>query len=143
MSKLGPIIIVEDDIDDQETTREAIKELEIKNELIFFDRSSKAFDFLKSTTQQPFLILSDVNLPIQNGIDFKRKIDEDHELRHKSIPFVFYSTAAEKHSVDTAYKDLTVQGYFKKKNRYDELKSDLKLIIDYWSTCKHPNSYQE
>lgn len=141
MSQSGPIIIVEDDMDDQETTREAIKELEIKNELIFFDRSSKAFDFLKSTTQQPFLILSDVNLPVQNGIDFKRQIDEDHYLKRKSIPFIFYSTAADKYAVDTAYKDLTVQGFFKKNNRYDELKHDLKVIFDYWNTCKHPNSW--
>ena len=140
MSKTGPIIIVEDDIDDQEMIREAVEELGVKNELVFFDRSIKAFDFLKSTSQQPFLILSDVNLPLQNGIEFKRQIDEDRYLREKSIPFVFYSTAVDKNSIDTAYKDLTVQGFFKKQNRYEEVKNDLKLIFDYWNTCKHPNS---
>ena len=96
MSKLGPIVIVEDDLDDQEMIQEAMEEVGIKNELVFFDRSLKAFEFLKSTTQQPFLILSDVNLPAQNGIEFKRQIDEDRQLREKSIPFVFYSTAVEK-----------------------------------------------
>ena len=140
MSKLGPIVIVEDDLDDQEMIQEAMEEVGIKNELVFFDRSLKAFEFLKSTTQQPFLILSDVNLPAQNGIEFKRQIDEDRQLREKSIPFVFYSTAVDKNSVDTAYKELTVQGFFKKKNKYEELKKDLKLIVDYWTTCKHPNS---
>ena len=141
MSKLGPIVIVEDDLDDQEMIQEAMEELGIKNRLVFFDRAVKAFDFLKSVREQPFLILSDVNLPIQNGIEFKRQIDEDNELRHKSIPFVFYSTAVDKNSVDTAYQELTVQGFFKKKNTYDELKKDLKLIVDYWKTCKHPNSW--
>lgn len=140
MSKLGPIVIVEDDLDDQEMIQEAMEELGIKNKLVFFDRAVKAFDFLKSVREQPFLILSDVNLPIQNGIEFKRQIDEDNALRHKSIPFVFYSTAVDKNSVDTAYQDLTVQGFFKKKNKYEELKSDLKLIVDYWANCKHPNS---
>ena len=140
MSKIGSIVIVEDDLDDQEMIQEAIRELGIKNELVFFDRSLKAFDFLKSTRKQPFIILCDVNLPIQNGIEFKRQIDEDKQLRQKSIPFVFYSTAVDKNSVDTAYKDLTVQGFFKKKNKYEELKSDLKLIVDYWTNCKHPNS---
>ena len=140
MAKIGPIIIVEDDLDDQEMIQEVMQELGIKNELIFFDRSSKAFDFLKSTSQQPFLILSDVNLPIQNGIEFKRQIDEDTQLRQKSIPFVFYSTAVDKTSVDTAYKELTVQGFFKKKNKYEELKDDLQLIVSYWKICKHPNS---
>ena len=140
MSKLGPIVIVEDDLDDQEMIQEVMEELGIKNELVFFDRSLKAFEFLKSTTQQPFLILSDVNLPAQNGIEFKRQIDEDRQLREKSIPFVFYSTAVDKNSVNTAYQELTVQGFFKKKNKYEELKKDLKLIVDYWTTCKHPNS---
>ena|SRR6188474_1632892 len=140
MSKLGPIVIVEDDLDDQEMIQEAMEEVGIKNELVFFDRSLKAFEFLKSTTQQPFLILSDVNLPVQNGIEFKRQIDEDRQLREKSIPFVFYSTAVDKNSVNTAYQELTVQGFFKKKNKYEELKKDLKLIVDYWTTCKHPNS---
>jgi len=140
MSKLGPIVIVEDDLDDQEMIQEAMEEVGIKNELVFFDRSLKAFEFLKSTTQQPFLILSDVNLPAQNGIEFKRQIDEDRQLREKSIPFVFYSTAVDKNSVNTAYQELTVQGFFKKKNKYEELKKDLKLIVDYWATCKHPNS---
>ena len=140
MSKIGPIVVVEDDLDDQEMIKEAMQDLGIKNELIFFDRSLNAFGFLKSTNQQPFLILSDVNLPIQNGIEFKQQIDEDKQLRQKSIPFIFYSTAVDKNSVDTAYKDLTVQGFFKKKNKYEELKSDLKLIVDYWANCKHPNS---
>jgi len=140
MSKLGPIVIVEDDLDDQEMIQEAMEEVGIKNELVFFDRSLKAFEFLKSTTQQPFLILSDVNLPAQNGIEFKRQIDEDRQLREKSIPFVFYSTAVDKNSIDTAYKELTVQGFFKKKNKYEELRKDLKLIVDYWTICKHPNS---
>ena len=140
MSKLGPIVIVEDDLDDQEMIQEAMEEVGIKNELVFFDRSLKAFEFLKSTTQQPFLILSDVNLPAQNGIEFKRQIDEDRQLREKSIPFVFYSTAVDKNSVNTAYQELTVQGFFKKKNKYDELTKDLKIIVDYWTACKHPNS---
>ena len=140
MSKLGPIVIVEDDLDDQEMIQEVMQELGIKNELVFFHRSLNAFDFLKSTNQQPFLILSDVNLPVQNGIEFKRQIDEDSQLREKSIPFVFYSTAVDKNSVNTAYKELTVQGFFKKKNKYEELKKDLKLIVDYWTNCKHPNS---
>ena len=140
MSKLGPIVIVEDDLDDQEMIQEAMEEVGIKNELVFFDRSLKAFEFLKSTTQQPFLILSDVNLPAQNGIEFKRQIDEDRQLREKSIPFVFYSTAVDKNSVNTAYQELTVQGFFQKSNTFQEVKQTIGVILEYWRLCRHPNS---
>jgi CheY-like chemotaxis protein len=140
MPQSGPIIIVEDDKDDQEIVRDIFKELKINNKLIFFGNPKTAFDFLKITAEQPFIILSDINLPQQNGVEFKRQIDEDPQLRAKSIPFIFFSTSADKRAVDTAYKEMTVQGFFQKKSKYDELKSTVKLVLDYWKECRHPNS---
>ena len=60
-------------------------------------------------------------------------------LRKKSIPFVFFSTAANKQEIERAY-EMMVQGYFKKKNSMDGIKSTLKIIMDYWTLCKHPNN---
>src|SRR5215217_940413 len=99
MPKGGPIVIIEDDMDDQETLREAIKDAGVFNQLIFFDNGPDAFQYLKTTSQQPFLILSDVNLPKQNGIEFKAQIDSDRELREKSIPFIFYTTYVSQYAV--------------------------------------------
>lgn len=138
MSRAGPILIIEDDQDDQEILREAFTELEVRNKLLFFDKTKQAFDFLKTTSEKPFLILSDVNLPQQTGVEFKREVDSDPQLRKKSIPFVFFSTSIEKHAVDTAYKELTIQGFFQKSNNYQELKNVLSLIVEYWKVCQHP-----
>lgn len=138
MSRAGPILIIEDDQDDQEILQEAFTELGVRNKLLFFDRTKQAFDFLKATSEKPFLILSDVNLPQQTGVEFKREVDSDPQLRKKSIPFVFFSTSIEKHAVDTAYKELTIQGFFQKSNNYQELKNVLSLIVEYWKVCQHP-----
>ena len=138
MSRAGPILIIEDDQDDQEILQEAFTELEVRNKLLFFDKTKQAFDFLKTTSEKPFLILSDVNLPQQTGVEFKREVDSDPQLRKKSIPFVFFSTSVEKHAVDTAYKELTIQGFFQKSNNYQELKNVLSLIVEYWKICQHP-----
>lgn len=140
MPKSGPIVIVEDDMDDQETLREAIKDAGVFNQLIFFDNGPDAYEYLKNTKQQPFIILSDVNLPKQNGIEFKTQIDEDLELRSRSIPFIFYTTYVSQYAVKEAYKNLTVQGFFQKNDTYQEFKDVIKLIMDYWKVCKHPNS---
>jgi response regulator RpfG family c-di-GMP phosphodiesterase len=140
MAKFGPIILVDDDTDDTELVSNALTEIGIRNKIIHFDNCDNAFQFLKTTTESPFIILSDVNLPARNGIEFKRRIDEDSQLRSKSIPFVFFSTSVDKKSVDTAYKELTVQGFFQKSNSYQDLKNVMKLIMDYWSVCRHPNS---
>lgn len=138
--KSGPIILVEDDADDKELMEEAIKDLQIRNQLIWFKNCDKAWDYLKTTSDQPFIIFSDVNLPGQSGIDFKKQIDSDEQLRRKSIPFVFYSTAVNQHIVNEAYTQMTVQGFFQKSNGYDEMKYNLRLILDYWRACKHPNT---
>jgi CheY-like chemotaxis protein len=136
----APIIIIEDDLDDQEILTEAFQDIGMENRLVFFDNTAEAFDFLKATTEQPFLILSDVNMPGDNGIEFKRRIDSDAHLRRKSIPFVFFSTAVNKEEVDLAYRELTVQGFFKKSTEYSNLKHVLSVIMAYWKICKHPNT---
>ncbi len=137
----GPIVVVDDDEDDQELMQLAIKDLEISNSLIFFTKTADAFEYLRTTRDKPLVIFSDVNLPGQSGVEFKRQIDDQPELREKSIPFVFFSTYIERKTVDIAYKELTIQGYFKKNNSYQEFKNTVKLIIDYWCICQHPNSF--
>jgi len=136
----GPIIIVEDDKDDRDIIEEVLEELNIPNEIVWFKRCVDAFDYLKTHTNQPFLIFCDINLPGLSGLEFKRQIDADKELRKKSIPFVFLSTSTDKKYVDEAYIEMTVQGYFQKANSYVEIKNTVKAILEYWKICKHPNA---
>jgi response regulator RpfG family c-di-GMP phosphodiesterase len=140
MAKKGPIIIIEDDAEDEELFKDILQELNISNKIIWFTDTHAAFDFLKTTKEQPFIIFSDVNLPKQNGVEFKKSIDADKQLRKKCIPFIFYSTFVSKEIVNQAYTQMTVQGFFKKGTSYKEIKSDIKMIIDYWQICRHPNT---
>jgi CheY-like chemotaxis protein len=140
MAKSGPIIIVEDDPDDQELIENAIRNVGMANKIVFFANGETALDYLKTTHEQPFIILSDVNMPRLNGIEFKRKIDEDPKLRKKSIPFVFFTTSVEQSSVTEAYTQMTVQGFFQKNYSIDELNSTIQLIMNYWKICRHPHS---
>jgi CheY-like chemotaxis protein len=135
-----PIILVDDDREDEELLKEALEELGIENKLIHFENCIIALDYLKRTTVVPFIIISDINLPKRNGLDFKRQIDADQQLRSKSIPFIFFTTTKDKRSVDTAYKEMTVQGFFQKPTSFHDLKRIIKIIFDYWQECKHPNS---
>jgi len=141
MSKTGPIILIEDDIDDQEIFREAINEIGVKNELICFATTFQAYEFLQKMVGQPFLIFCDVNLPMQSGLDFKRQVDNFPELKRKSIPFLFYSTSVDKKSVTEAYTEMTIQGFFLKESNYTTIISKLKVILDYWNACEHPSNF--
>ena len=140
MSKSGPIIIVEDDQDDKELFEDISREIGVENKLIWFDNAEDAFTYLQTTDDAPFMIFSDVNMPRLNGLEFKKKIDNDARLRRKSIPFVFFTNGASQDEVDDAYFTMTVQGFFVKANDYHEMKLLLKSIYYYWKHCKHPNS---
>ncbi|HEU0109626.1 MAG TPA: response regulator [Flavisolibacter sp.] len=138
-SRKGPIIIIEDDQDDQELLSDVCRELEVENELKFFSNAADAMHYLMETTDKPLMILSDVNLPMLNGLEMKKKINENDYLRKKSIPFIYLSTSSKKESVEEAYL-LMAQGYFEKPVRIDQLRQITKMIIDYWKVCKHPNA---
>lgn len=140
MAKSGPIVVVEDDKDDQEIIREVLKDLRVPNKLVLFEKSRAALQYLKTTSDQPFIIICDVNLPQENGLEFKHLIDSDPDLRRRSIPFIFFSTSVSQNSVNIAYTKMTVQGFFQKAGTYDEVKNLLKVILGYWSDCKHPNT---
>ena len=137
----GPIVIIEDDLDDQEMYTEAIKAIGIPNEIRLFNGATEALDYLASTYEQPFLILSDINMPGMSGLELKRILEDDPYLASKGMPFVFISTNASNVTVRHAHA-LSVQGYFEKPQRLEDLKSMFKILFDYWELSKHINNTQ-
>lgn len=138
MNKTGPIIVIEDDEDDQEILFEVFEQLEYKNEIIFFGDGEQALDYLTGTSIEPFIIFSDINMPKLSGMELRAKIHENEDLRIKSIPYLFFSTVAEQQSVVDAYSK-SVQGFFVKPSNFDEIKDTIKTIIEYWQKCVSPN----
>jgi len=139
MAKSGPIILVEDDSDDHEIFIEVLEQIG-EYDVKWFPDCIKCLEYLKTTEDDPFIIFCDINIPLMSGIEFKLKIDENPMLRDKSIPFIFYTTSDDDYFVNMAYKQMTIQGFFKKRNDYSAIKETLECIINYWDRCRHPNS---
>jgi CheY-like chemotaxis protein len=135
----GPIVIVEDDLDDQELYAEALHVLEIPNPIHFFNDGKQALDYLSTTEEQPFIILSDINMPGMTGLELKKYIHDDAYLSAKGIPFVFISTSVNPVSIRHAHA-LSVQGYFEKPSQMERIKVMLRRLFDYWEHCKHINN---
>jgi len=138
MNKRGPVIIIEDDMDDQDVLAEIFKELNYGNKLIFFGDSEQALEYLTKTDVEPFLVLSDINMPKLNGMELREKIHNNEDLRMKSIPYLFFSTSAEQKHVVDAYSR-SIQGFFVKPGNYDKLKKTIIKIVEYWQECVSPN----
>ena len=140
MNKDGPVVVIEDDADDQEMLLEVFKKLQYTNEVIFFKDGNAALDYLNLTDTSPFLVLSDINMPKINGLELRQKIHTNEQLQLKCIPYLFFTTSANKKSVIEAYA-MSVQGFFVKPNSYAHLESTIKRIMDYWKECIAPSEF--
>lgn len=141
MNKSRPVLIIEDDVDDQEIISEIFTQLKYPNELFFFGNAELAFDYLSNTETIPFLILSDINMPRMDGFQLKKKIVNECRRQVKAVPFLFFSTASGKKSVHEAF-DLSIQGYFVKQHSIQELQQTISVIMEYWNRCILPNDWE-
>lgn len=139
MTITGPIVLVDDDEDDHAIFKDVCTDLGVAQYLHFFHSGFELIEFLEKTKEIPFIILCDINMPKLDGLKLRALITQDADLKRKSIPFIFFSTAASENQVREAY-DLTVQGFFIKGKSYDETRRKFQRIIQYWSDCRHPNT---
>jgi CheY-like chemotaxis protein len=139
ISSRDPIIIVDDDTDDHFIFREIAQKLKLTNEIKYFRSAPEVLQYLRVTTDHPFIIFCDINMPQMDGLAFRREINMDEYLKRKSIPFIFFTTAASDQQIREAY-DLTVQGFFIKESSFIATEKTFELILRYWEHCKHPNA---
>lgn len=132
--------MIEDDIDDQAILVEIFQELGYENKIIYFHDGNSALEYLNRTEVQPFLILSDINMPKINGFELRNKIFTNEQLQAKCIPYLFFTTGGTKKTVLDAYA-MSVQGFFIKPNSMEKLKDTIKKIVEYWQECIAPSNY--
>jgi CheY-like chemotaxis protein len=141
MNKTGPIIVIEDDLDDQEILTEIFKRLDYPNEVLFYADGNEALEYLNRDDTQPFLVLSDINMPKIDGFELRNKILCNEQLQTKCIPYLFFTTGANKKSVIDAYA-MSVQGFFIKPNSIAALENTIRKIVEYWQECIAPSEYE-
>ena len=134
----APILVIEDDLDDQFLMQKIFERISMDIELIFFSNGKEAMSYLRETDRDTFLILCDINMPVMNGLELKAHIDRDEAVRRKSIPFVFLSTAVRDNDIQQAF-DLRAQGFFQKENSMEEMQEVIVSICRYWLKSQHPN----
>ena len=130
MKNTAPIMIIEDDMDDQEFLEETFSILDYPNPVIYFSNGNEALEYLLETTTPPVLIISDVNMPKISGIEIREKINSDKRLQKLQIPFVFFTTAQRAAVVGAC--SLSDHGFFTKPNTMLEFQNTIRTIVEYW-----------
>ena len=100
------ILLVEDNADDVELTRESLKGTQLKYNLHVAEDGMEAMGFLRREGKhigvpRPDLILLDLKLPRKDGHEVLREIKDDQIL--KRIPVVVFTTSQDERDVLKAY----------------------------------------
>ena len=111
------ILIAEDDTDDCEIIQESFARHPLFLNVNIVKNGKELLDFLNNSKNVPDIILTDINMPVLNGIEALEAIHEDSNLRN--IPAFVYSTAINP-SYEAKCKDLGPKGFLIKPFRLEE-----------------------
>ena len=130
MRKNGPIIVIDDDTDDLMLIKEALVNIKLPNEIRLFENGAEAVSLLASGDIDPFLIVSDINMPKFNGFQYQEQIMQISGFAEKRVPYIFLTTSS-----STAASCFTgvSEGFFIKPNNFEVLENLLHTIVTYWS----------
>jgi len=139
MNPSRPIVLIEDDSDDTQLFRMAMRVLNVNAPICCFSSAKEAIEFLNTTEDPPGLILCDNHLAAISGIDLREMLAQDPKLHRMTIPFILFSTAISDADVVKAF-ELPVQGIFLKESSFEKYLDQLDRILKYWSGSITPNS---
>lgn len=131
------IIVVDDDRDDLDLTADALEHLKSDYELLLCETAQQLIDAINQQSEMPLMILCDLNMPGRNGFDIREQMLQVEHLRHKSVPFLYWSTEASDEQIGRAYAGLA-QGVFIKPSSMAGLTHLLSLMVHYWQTSQQP-----
>ena len=104
------ILLVEDNPDDEELTKRALRQAKVANDLVVARDGAEAVDFLFGTgahagrdlSRMPALILLDLKLPKMNGLDVLQRLRADDRTR--LIPTVVLTSSSEDEDMLKSYR---------------------------------------
>ena len=131
------ILLVEDNPDDVELTLRALKQNNIKNEIVVARDGVEALDFLFGTGEYegrdlndlPALIVLDLKLPRIDGLEVLRKIRADERIR--LLPVVILTSSKEEQDLVRGYS-LGTNSYVLKPVDFNQFTRAVGLLGLYW-----------
>ena len=139
----GPILLVEDNPDDQKLTVRALKKNNITNDIVIAEDGVQALDYLFGTGQyadrdpylKPSLVLLDLKLPKIDGLEVLARIRADE--RTKMVPVVVLTSSKEEQDLVTSYQR-GANSYVQKPVNFLEFVEAAGRLGVYWLMLNEP-----
>lgn len=138
-----PILLVEDNPDDEELILLALKDHNIANDVVVVRDGVEALDYLFATgryagrdlTKPPAVVLLDLKLPKLSGLEVLKCVREDP--RTKIIPVVILTSSNEERDIVASYQ-LGINSFVRKPIDFHEFQKVVKEIGVYWLLVNQP-----
>lgn len=129
MSRAPLFLLADDNPDDAELTREALREAEPRVALEWVRDGQECIDYLKTGRPRPDLILLDLNMPRKDGRQTLLEIKESADFR--DIPVVILTTSEAERDVVESYRR-HANAYMVKPITIDDLIDIMKQLSQFW-----------
>ncbi|HMZ84587.1 MAG TPA: response regulator [Rhodocyclaceae bacterium] len=138
-----PILLVEDNPDDEALTLRAFKKNKIANEVVVARDGVEALDYLfgtgvhagRDTANAPAVVLLDLKLPRIDGLEVLRRLRADDRTR--LLPVVVLTTSKEQQDIHEAYS-LGANSYIRKPVDFEKFIHAVGQMALYWLVLNEP-----
>lgn len=143
MANQAPVLLVEDNPDDEALALRALKKNHIPNEVVVARDGVEALDYLFGTgrfagrdlRKAPPMVLLDLKLPKIDGLEVLRRLRADP--RTHTQPVVILTTSNEYRDLHTSYA-LHANSYIRKPVDFNEFTQMLGEVAHYWLSLNEP-----
>lgn len=133
----NPILLVEDNPDDEMLTRRALQQNKIMNQIVVARDGVEALDYLfcegvhasRNERVMPAMILLDLKLPRLNGLEVLERLRADP--RTELLPVIILTSSKEEHDLVQGYK-LHANSYIRKPVDFAQFVDAVKQLGMYW-----------
>ena len=133
------ILLIEDNQDDIELTKEALSNGTLRYRLIVVRDGQEALQYLVGNGHEPAnppgLILLDLRLPRVDGLDVLRRLKQEPILRR--VPVVVMTTSKRDEDIVRSY-DLGVNSYIHKPVMFEKFLETVRTLETYWLHTNTP-----
>ena len=143
MDEKRTILLVEDNSDDVELTLRALKQYNIRNEIVVVRDGEEALDYLfatgtysdRDTTTMPAVVILDLKLPKVDGLEVLQRIRADE--RTKLVPVVILTSSKEEQDMVNGYK-FGANSYVRKPVDFTQFVEAARQLGLYWLIINEP-----
>jgi CheY-like chemotaxis protein len=132
------ILLADDDEDDRDFTRDALRDAGVPNEMKFVVDGQDLMDYLRREgmyadgsidAPRPSVILLDLNMPRKDGREALAEIKTDDALR--TIPVVALTTSRDEKDIIRTYR-LGANSFITKPVTFEALVDAMRTVHRYW-----------